>query len=337
MNPVVTTEQNFDSLLVAADHVSRSKSDCYYLNENYLLRAHTSSHQAELIRMGMNNFLVVGDVYRRDEIDKNHYPVFHQVEGVRLLTKHDIFRNEKLAQELPIFDPNGNRTAEKQETHTLDAVYILTQSLKTCLNDLCHELFGKDVEIRWVEAYFPFTHPSWEVEVKLGGEWLEILGCGIMEQKLLANAGADDKIGWAFGLGLERIAMKLYGIPDIRLFWSVDSGFLSQFEVDDPYTPITYKAVSQYPPCINDISFWLPADGTFTSSDFYDLVRSIGGDMVEKVSLVDEFHHLKKSRWSHCYRIVYRHMQKTLTQEEANKIHKLIEEAATRDLRVEIR
>ena len=90
LDPVVSVKQNFDSLFIPPDHQSRKKSDCYYINCDYLLRAHTTAHQAELIRMGLNNFLVVGDVYRRDEIDSTHYPVFHQVDGVRLCTKHEV-------------------------------------------------------------------------------------------------------------------------------------------------------------------------------------------------------------------------------------------------------
>ena len=104
---------------------------------------------------------------------------------------------------------------------------------KICLSDL---------EYRWVDCYFPFTHPSWELEVLHEGQWLEVLGCGIVEQEILAGAAAaGDKVGWAFGLGLERLAMRLYRIPDIRLFWSNDSGFTSQFNTDDHNQNIVYK------------------------------------------------------------------------------------------------
>lgn len=88
--PVVTTYQNFDSLLVPPDHPSRKKSDTYYLNSNSLLRPHTSAHQNELIKSGLDHFMVIGDVYRRDEIDSKHYPVFHQCEAVRLLSSHEV-------------------------------------------------------------------------------------------------------------------------------------------------------------------------------------------------------------------------------------------------------
>lgn len=88
--PVVTTWQNFDSLLIPADHPSRKKGDNYYLNRTHMLRAHTSAHQWDLLHAGLDAFLVVGDVYRRDQIDSQHYPVFHQLEGVRLFSQHEV-------------------------------------------------------------------------------------------------------------------------------------------------------------------------------------------------------------------------------------------------------
>lgn len=90
LSPVVTLEQNFDSLLVPKSHPSRNRSDSYYLNRSCMLRAHTSAHQRDLVRAGLDAFLVAGDVYRRDEIDRNHYPVFHQMEGVRLFSADQV-------------------------------------------------------------------------------------------------------------------------------------------------------------------------------------------------------------------------------------------------------
>ncbi|KAK8752479.1 hypothetical protein OTU49_005764 [Cherax quadricarinatus] len=336
IHPVVTTWQNFDSLLIPKDHVSRQKSDNYYVNKENLLRAHTSAHQCELIGMGFDNFLVIGDVYRRDEIDASHYPVFHQVEGVRLCTKRDIFGSHQNMDSFRMFE-NGERTRQKQGVHIAQVLQLLESDLKSCLLGLATTLFGQDVEARWVDAYFPFTHPSWELEVKINNDWVELLGCGIIEQEILSNTGAQDKIGWAFGLGLERWAMKLYSIPDIRLFWSTDSGFLSQFQFDDPATNFKYQAISKYPQCSNDISFWLPSDGHCDSKDFFDLVRTVGGDSVEQVYLIDTYTHPKKKSTSCCYRIVYRHMEKVITQEEVNIIHKRIEEKATADLGVTMR
>ena len=91
LSPVVTIEQNFDSLLVPKDHVSRLKNDNYYINKDCMLRAHTSAHQRDIIKSGWDAFLITGDVYRRDEIDKSHYPVFHQMEGVRVFGQNDLF------------------------------------------------------------------------------------------------------------------------------------------------------------------------------------------------------------------------------------------------------
>lgn len=157
--------------------------------------------------------------------------------------------------------------------------------LKNHLIGLVHSLFGVNVKHRWVDAYFPFTHPSWELEIFYDNNWLEVLGCGIVRNEILANAGPNNTIAYAFGLGLERIAMALYKIPDIRLMWSEDSGFVSQFQ-NKLNEKITYKAVSSYPQCTNDISFWLPSDvtiDTFMNNDFYDLVRDVGGDVIEQV------------------------------------------------------
>ncbi|XP_014217449.1 probable phenylalanine--tRNA ligase, mitochondrial [Copidosoma floridanum] len=337
LHPVVTVEQNFDSLLVPPDHPSRNKSDCYYVNQETLLRAHTTAHQAELISSGLNNFLIVGDVYRRDEIDSTHYPVFHQVDAVRLCTRDEIFENVKDSHRLHVFEQKGIESPENQACHTLESVKLMEHDLKTALVGLAQELFGKKVKYRWVNQYFPFTHPSWELEVFYNDKWLEVLGCGIIRQEILHKAGVLDRIGWAFGLGLERLAMCLYSIPDIRLFWSKDSGFLHQFITEDVYKHITYKPVSVYPPCSNDISFWLPQEKTYCSNDFYDIVRDIGGDTVEQILLIDEFVHPKTKKTSHCYRIVYRHMERVLTQEEVSEIHKNIQKAVEKHLDVMIR
>ena len=109
--PIVTVEQNFDSICTPIDHVSRTKSMNYYLNKDTLLRAHTSAHQVDLMRSGLNAFLCIGDVYRRDSIDPTHYPIFHQCEGVRLFNKEELFianRNVLGEKEnLNIFGTNG--------------------------------------------------------------------------------------------------------------------------------------------------------------------------------------------------------------------------------------
>lgn len=337
LSPVVSVEQNFDSLLVQKDHPSRQKSDCYYINQEMLLRAHTTAHQKELISMGLNNFLVIGDVYRRDEIDSTHYPVFHQADAVRLQTADELFENVTGGQDLQLFEHNGTESNAKQACHTLEAVKIMETELKNTLVGLAEAIFGADIKYQWVNQYFPFTHPSWELEVFYDNKWIEILGCGIMRQEILERSGAQNRVGWAFGLGLERLAMCLYDIPDIRLFWSTDTGFLNQFKVEDPNTDIKYKPISIYPQCAFDISFWLPKDHSFSQSDFYDIVRELGADMVEQIILKDKFTHPKTNKTSLCYSIVFRHMERTLTKKEIGVVHSQIRKAVVEKLYCEIR
>ena len=142
LNPVVTTTQNFDSLLVPPNHPSRKKSDCYFVNHDTLLRAHTTAHQAELIAMGLNNFLVIGDVYRRDEIDSTHYPIFHQIDGVRLCTVDEVFQSVKDSDKLNIFEHRGVESSDKQGCHSLEAVKMMEHNLKQALVGLAQALFG---------------------------------------------------------------------------------------------------------------------------------------------------------------------------------------------------
>ncbi|XP_039610049.1 phenylalanine--tRNA ligase, mitochondrial [Polypterus senegalus] len=156
---------------------------------------------------------------------------------------------------------------------------------------------------------------------------------GTATQDVTVSAGAHNKIGWAFGLGLERLSMILYNIPDIRLFWSEDERFLKQFDIPHIDQKVLFQPLSKYPPLVNDISFWLPRKG-FSENDFLDLVRTVGGDLVEKVSLIDCFTHPKTKEVSNCYRITYRHPERTLTQEEVRIVHKAIENGAEQELGV---
>lgn len=264
--------------------------------------------------------------------------VIYFLSGVRIYSAEDLFGTQPPGKEIQLFD-SSERTNLKQEGHTVDTTTVLELRLKSVLEDLCKALFGQDAQMRWVDAYFPFTHPSFELEVFYNDKWLEVLGCGIVEQKLLESAGAGDKVGWAFGLGLERLAMVLYSIPDIRLFWSKDTGFLSQFKNLKPEDNMTYESISIHPQLYMDISFWIP-DGISTvdmKANSMDIIRSIGGDLVEQVDLVDEFFHKKKKLNSQCYRIVYRSNEKALTKEEVNELHKKIAEEFVEQYGVKIR
>jgi len=349
-SPIVTVEQNFDSLLIGKDHVARSKTDNYYINKDWVLRAHTSAHQTELIGAGLPAFLVFGDVFRRDSIDATHFPVFHQCEGVRLFTKYQLFPSSDAAgvplktneEESGLHQPqlfaSHERTTEHQEGLTIEATKMMEYDLKSCLEDLISYLFRGKLKTRWVDVYFPFTHPSWELEIQReeGGEWIEVLGCGIMEQKLVNNAGCPDRAGWAFGIGLERIAMLLYDIPDIRLFWSKDERFINQFKTENGNIDqeFKFKPFSKYEPMYNDISFWLSPTKDFHENDFYDIVRNVGGDLVENVECFDTYNCKKTGRTSKAFRLTFRHFEKQLNQSDVNELKKLIENQSEKELEV---
>jgi len=318
LHPVVTTENNFDALLIPPNHVSRSKSDTYYLDKNTVLRTHTSAHQTTLLKSGVDRFLVTGDVYRRDEIDSSHYPIFHQMEGVKMFTETEL--------------------SEAGATTATEKISVVEQDLKSALEELARELFG-DVKMRWVDAYFPFTDPSYELEIYFNGEWLEVLGCGVVHRNITKAVGRDDQVGWAFGLGLERLAMVLFSIPDIRLFWSKDERFHSQFASGEI---VTFQSYSKYPPCLKDISFWTSSvegvgDSTFHPNDLNEVVRDVAGDLVERVELIDEFVHPKTKRTSNCFRISFRSMDRSLTNEEIDLLQKQVREETVSRLGVELR
>lgn len=144
---------------------------------------------------------------------------------------------------------------------------------------MAKHLFG-DVPMRWNSEYFPFTDPSFELEVEFNGQWMEVLGCGVIHREVLINAQRAEDFGWAFGLGLERLAMVLFDIPDIRLFWSEDERFISQFK-DGKVTK--FQPYSKFPLCYKDVSFWLPKHPSneeidaFHPNDVYE-VNSFGSN-----------------------------------------------------------
>ncbi|XP_057430486.1 phenylalanine--tRNA ligase, chloroplastic/mitochondrial-like isoform X1 [Lotus japonicus] len=305
--PLVSVKQNFDDVLVPEDHVSRSYNDTYYVDPQTVLRCHTSAHQAELLKNGNTHFLVTGDVYRRDSIDSTHYPVFHQMEGFR------------------VFVP------DEWEASGMDGTSFAAADLKKCLEGLACHLFGA-VEMRWVDTYFPFTNPSFELEIYFKEKWMEVLGCGVTEQEILKRNGKPNNVAWAFGLGLERLAMVLFDIPDIRLFWSNDERFTSQFSKGQ--LGVKFKPFSKFPPCYKDISFWI--NESFTENNLCEVVRGIAGDLAEEVQLIDNFTN-KKGMTSHCYRIAYRSMERSLTDDEINDLQWKVREQVQSKLEVVIR
>lgn len=204
-SPIVSVYQNFDELGFPPDHPGRSLTDSYYLNKEYMLRTHTSAHEVETYKSGEDRWLVSADVYRRDEIDASHYPVFHQMEGTHVWPSSDLDSiselNAKMEKELAecslvIEDETTISPSNPyQPTHDPKHAEQISKHLKNSLNSLIFRLFGSQtskgepLRVRWIEAFFPFTSPSYEVEVWWNGEWLELLGCGVVQQKTLDLAG----------------------------------------------------------------------------------------------------------------------------------------------------
>lgn len=201
---------NFECLNLPADHPARDMQDSFYITENILLRTHTSPVQARTLQSQEPNspvrMIAPGKVYRWD-YDATHSPVFHQVEGL-------------------VVDKG-----------------ITFSDLKGTLELFLRHIFGEETKVRFRTSFFPFTEPSAEVDISCcmcHGEgcrvcshtgWLEILGCGMVHPEVLRINGYDpDEVqGFAFGMGVERIAMLLYGIGDLRLFYEDDVRFLKQF------------------------------------------------------------------------------------------------------------
>ena len=199
---------NFQLLNVPKDHPARDMQDTFYIGDNLVLRTHTSPMQAHIMKTEKPPIRVVipGRVYRPDD-DASHSPIFHQIEGLAVDRK------------------------------------ITVGDLQGCLQTFAEQLFDKDTKIRLRPSYFPFTEPSVEADatcaichgkgcrVCKGTGWVELLGAGIVNPAVLDMCGIDSKeySGFAFGLGLERIAMIKYGIPNIKLFYENDVRFLGQF------------------------------------------------------------------------------------------------------------
>ena len=200
---------NFEALNIPADHPARDMQDTFYLPGGLLLRTHTSPVQIRtmLAQRPPVRIVVPGRVHRRDIADASHSPVFHQVEGLAV------------------------------DRH------VTMADLKGTLELFAREMYGPRSRIRFRPSFFPFTEPSAEVDVVCflcGGDgcrvckqsgWLEILGSGMVHPQVLRNVGYDPEefTGWAFGMGIERIAMLKYGVDDIRLFYDNDLRFLGQF------------------------------------------------------------------------------------------------------------
>jgi phenylalanyl-tRNA synthetase alpha chain len=310
---VVSVQDNFDLLNTPKDHPSRRETDTYYVSQDQVLRTHTTTmwpyylrHEGiieKLEKEGILGLLSTGIVFRKDEIDKKHFPAFHQIDGLYICKKSD----KVLAQ----------------------------KDLEEVLVEIAQSIFGKDIEYKFLVDTFPFTDPSVEMNLKWGSDWMEILGSGLVHSQVLKNLGVDPEIynGWAFGMGIDRLAMIKMEIPDIRVLWSDNPKITSQFKDINS----KYKEVSKYPAVVRDISFVI--DKNIALNNYYELVRDEGNNLVEQVELVDQYE--DEAKWpgkkSYTFRIIYRSLEKTLTNEEINKIHHKIVEKTKSELSAVIR
>ena len=303
---IVPTDVSFDLYGFATDHPARSHSDTYFIDDKNLLRTHTTVmwyyylQQSEIKkRMAAGEtlgFFSFGKVYRKDEIDRNHMNVFHQMDGGFFIPK-----NKKV---------------------------VTVEDLKKVLADIAKAVFGPDIKYRFNPDTFPYTDPSLEMEVEINGRWIEVLGCGIMTDNLVRNLGLDPAkwSNWAFGFGLERLAIISMDLPDIRLLWSDDERVKKQLKLGHKFVE-----VSKYPPIIRDISFVVKND--FIPNDYFDFVREIAPGLVEEVKLLDKYENKEKfgeGKISYAYRIIYRSLEKTLTAPEIDIIHKKLEKETTK-------
>lgn len=308
---IIPTDILFDLFNMPPSHPARSKSDTYYVDEENVLRTHDTVFwyyylnlpeiKAKIKNGESLGAICHGKVYRKDEIDRRHMNVFHQMGGLYLVPD------------------------DKQK--------VTPEDLKKVLSEIAKSIFGDQVEFRFYDHQFPYTDPSFEMEALINGQWIEMLGSGMPRKTVLENFGLTGYHGWAFGFGLERLAIASMDLPDIRLLWSTDPRVTKQLKLGQKY-----KEVSKYPAITRDISFIVP--NTFSPNDYFDLIRELGGDLVEEVTLLDKFENAAKfgaDKVSYTYRIIYRSTEKTLETTEIEPIQNKITEETKKQFGAEVR
>jgi phenylalanyl-tRNA synthetase alpha chain len=302
---ILPTTILFDLFDFAPDHVARSHSDTYYVDEKNVLRTHDTvmwyyylnlpEIKQKITDGKALGVMCYGKVYRKDEIDRRHMNIFHQMGGLYL-------------------QPDSRGVLPIDE-------------LKKVLTDIVLSTFGADTKFRFLDDTFPYTDPSLQIEVEINGPngstWVEIMGGGMPKKSVLKKMGLEGYNGWAFGFGLERLAIIGMELPDIRLLWSTDERVVKQLKLGTKFVE-----VSKYPPVVRDISFVV--DDTFVPNNYFDLVRDVVGDMAEEMALIDTYANEAKfgaGKVSYAYRITYRSLDRTLTSTEVDEMHKKLEGA----------
>ena len=310
---IIPYDVSFDIFNFPKNHPARKPSDTYFVDKNHVLRTHTTvmwyyylnlpEVRGQIKKGESVGAYSYGKVYRKDEIDRQHMNVFHQMDGWYLCRR---------------------------------AYRIITiNDLKEVLTEIALAIFGKDIKYRFNTDEFPYTDPSIEMEIKISDRWIEVLGAGVVRKVVLKNLGIDPNKynGWAFGFGLERLAILSMDLPDIRFLWSQDERVKKQLRLGNKF-----QEVSKFPPVTRDISFIV--DKKFVPNDYFDLIRDLGGDLVEEVQLLDKYSNPKKfgnDKLSYTYRIIYRKSDRTLLSAEVDAISKKIYSQTAKQFNAELR
>jgi len=311
---IVGVYETFDLFNFKPDHPARSKSDTYYVTDDKILRTHTTvmwyyyfnypEIKEKLENDGEIWVLSHGKVYRKDEIDRSHFPIFHQIDWLYICNK------------------------EKQIIGKEDLIKVLVIMAKS--------LYGENVEYKVLDDTFPYTDPSIQIEIKFWDQRLEILWSWVVHPTVLDNLWVDSNKynWWAFGPWIERLAMIKKWIPDIRILWSQDPRITKQWWNLDT----KYEDVSKYPETYRDISFIL--DKSISLNALFEIIRDEAWDLVEEVTQLDKYDNAEKfgnNNISYTFRIIYRSHERTLLNDEINDIQLRIREKTANMLNAQLR
>ena len=337
---IVWEYETFDLFNFEMDHVARRPSDSYFINKNsentkesMLLRPHTSVmwyHYLvkwwwfeKLDKDWEIKILSWWKTYRVDELDKTHHECFHQIDGLRIVEKSKEIINQ--------------------------------DTLKDVLVNTIKSIFWMEVPHKFHEDFFPYTQESLEVEIEYNWRKIEVLWSWVVHPNVLESLWIDSEKynWWAFGFGIERLAMLLKDIPDIRIFWSQDPRVLEQWWNFNPY-----NEVSNLPPVYKDISFIVDKKlfekdikeseksweiELLNEADSFDIawiVRNIAWDLIEEVRVVDIYENDKlfwEDKKSVTINITFRSLERSLTHDEINKLYFDIRDAITNELWYQLR
>lgn len=306
IDPIVSVTDNYDNLLIAADNISRSSTYTHYVDTSHILRTHTSAHLPSILRELAKSddwqdvvILLPGLAYRRDVSDKKHVSEVHMLEMWRVV-------KNKVRQP------------------------IVKDDLLTVVNGVASTA-APGWELRIVDSPHPYTNQGIEVNAVQGDRDIEILECGLIKEQILANAGLDPDThsGWALGMGLDRLVMTLKGIPDIRYLRSTNPKIVEQMMNLDQY-----REVSNQPAIKRDLSYSVPQG--YVEEDISADIRDALGDKLdtlESVEILSETSYedlppvvkerlgCKPSQKNVLVRITLRHLERSITNDEANQIY----------------